>query len=301
MEIDLFIRNLTWDKLDSKTREITKRCILDTLGCALAGVQSENFLSLVNMVRSLDEKSESPIWGTEISVGLSWSIFLNTYSASYFDIDDGHRKAAGHPGAAIVPAALSTSNSLGLSGKAFLEAVVAGYEIAIRSALVMRGLGGPRKGSGAWVGPGVAAAIAKLIDLDSERIKNAIGLAEYYAPQITADRAISSPSQAKEGMSWGAYSGYISAFLASNGFTGMRPHLADSSFIEDLSVKYEIENVYVKRYACGRWAHPAMDGLEEMLRETGRNGSEINQIRIKTFDKAALLDRKEPSGTIEAI
>jgi 2-methylcitrate dehydratase PrpD len=165
----------------------------------------------------------------------------------------------------------------------------------------MRDLGGPRKGSGGWVVPGVAAAIGKLMDLGPGNIKDAIGLAEYFTPQAPQDRSASFPSHMKEGIPWAAYTGYITAFLSFNGFHGMRPHLIDSPFIKDLSIKYEIENVYFKRYACCRWAHPAIDGLEKMLKEKGCHAYEIDQIRIKTFDKAILLDRKDPSNTLEAI
>ena len=301
MQLEQFVTTLRWEELRPETQEITRRCLLDLLGCALAGVQAENFPSLVDGIKKLDREETSHVWGSEIKTGLSWSIFLNAYTASFFDMDDGHRLAQGHPGAAVIPAALAVAASIGASGKALLEAIVVGYEVAVRSALVMRALGGPRKGSGAWVGPGVAAAVARLMNLAPKIVLDAVGLAEYFALQAPQDRSASYPSPMKEGLSWGAYTGYIAAFLASQGFRGMRPYLGDSPFIGSLSVNWEIEKVYFKRYACCRWAHPALDGLEEMLRKDPISWMEIVRIRVRTFEKATLLDRRDPAETLEAV
>ena len=45
---------------------------------------------------------------------------------------DGHRLAMGHPGAAVIPAALAVATRNGSTGHEFLSAIIAGYEIAIR-------------------------------------------------------------------------------------------------------------------------------------------------------------------------
>lgn len=301
MELDRFVTDLKWDELRTETQEAARRCLLDLIGCAIAGVRADNFRSLAEGIKRLDPEKSSCVWGSWVKTGLSWSIFLNAYTASYFDMDDGHRLAQGHPGAAVIPAALSTAISLNSPGKALLEAIVIGYEVAVRSALVMRALGGPRKGSGAWVVPGVTAAVARLMGLGPASILDAVGLAEYLALQAPQDRSASFPSQMKEGLCWGAYTGYIAAFLASTGFRGMRPYLADSPLLESLSTDWEIENVYFKRYACCRWAHPALDGLEEMLKKEPMPWTDIDRINIRTFEKAILLDRRDPSNTLEAV
>ena len=301
MKAQEFIKDLSWDNLSSATRQMARICLLDTLGCALAGSRSEGFPALCQAIGQLDAGCDSPVWSTEFSMGLPWSIFLNSYAAAYFDMDDGHRAAQGHPGAAVVPAALCVAHQLGATGRALLEAIVVGYEIAVRSALIMRSLGRPRKGSGGWVVTGVAAAVARLLNLPVQNILHALGLAEYYAPQAPQDRSASHPSQNKEGIPWAAYTGYLAAFLSSTGYEAMRPYLADASECENLTVTYEIENAYHKMYASCRWAHPAMDGLENMLKETKINIPDIAEIRIRTFEKALLLARCEPVNTLEAL
>lgn len=300
MELDQFILKLNWKDLRSETKEMARRCVLDAIGCSFAGISGDQFINLLKAIQKIDPGGTSPIWGTKTKMSLPWSIFLNSYTTAFFDLDDGHRLAQGHPGAAIIPATLGVAHQLATSGRKFLEAVVVGYEIAIRSAILMREMGGPRKGSGAWVVPGVAAAVSKLMNFDPERTLSAIGLAEFMALQAPQDRSASYPSLMKEGLPWGAYTGYMAAFLASHGFSGMRPYLADSHLIENLGEKFEIEMVYFKQYACCRWAHPAIDGLKKMFEELGQLEDEIDRIWIHTFEKA-LIDQRIPTNIVEAL
>jgi 2-methylcitrate dehydratase PrpD len=300
-KIEDFVLKLSWENLPEKTRQITRFCVLDTIGCAVAGSRSEHLASHIATIRNQGQKGMSPVWGTDFSLNLSWSIFFNAHTAAYYDLDDGHRRAQGHPGATIIPVALATAHQLKLSGKAFLEAVVVGYEVAIRSALAIRSLGGPRKGSGGWATVGAAAATARLMGCSHAQVLHAIGLAEYYAPQAPQDRSVAFPSEMKEGIAWGAHSGFNSALLASGGFNGMRPHLADAAVIADLGEVYEIETSYFKKYASCRWAHPALDGLKLMLEEKQISPGSISEIRVFTFEKAVLMQRCAPTTVMEAL
>ena len=301
VRLEDFILNLTWDSLPEKTRQVVRLCVLDAIGCAVAGSCCEQLPAQVETSINQGHGGESPVWGTDFSLNPGWSIFFNAHTAAYYDLDDGHRRAQGHPGAAIIPVALTMAHQLKLSGKDFLEALVVGYEVAIRSALVIRSLGGPRKGSGGWVAVGAAAAAARLMGCSPAQVLNAIGLAEYYAPQAPQDRSVAFPSEMKEGIPWGAYSGFTSAQLAAGGFSGMRPHLADDSSLDTLGEVYEIENTYFKIYASCRWAHPALDGLKLMLAERSVDAEEISEIRVHSFEKAVLMGRSTPATAMEAV
>lgn len=301
MTLERFVSDLEWNRLPEQTRKIARLCLLDAIGCAVAGSRCEKLPAHVKIILKQNPLAQNSVWGTSFKLDLPWAIFFNAHTAAYFDIDDGHRKAQGHPGATIVPAALTTAQQLGLSGKKLLEALVVGYELAIRSAQVMRSLGGPRKGSGGWAMVGATAAVARLLGCSPEQAVHAIGLAEYYAPQAPQDRSVAFPSELKEGIAWGAQAGYTAALLASSGFTAMRPYLADSPFIEDLGKNFETENTYFKTYACCRWAHPAIDALKEMLDQQPRPLETIQEIRVRTFDKAVLMARRNPTTTLEAV
>jgi 2-methylcitrate dehydratase PrpD len=299
VKAELFVRELKWEKLPASTRDMVKRCVLDTVGCALAGARAEEVAPLQRKLAASVPNEGVPIWGTDLTTGLAWAIYLNACSASYLDMDDGHRRAQGHPGSAIIPAAMTMASHLNCSGKTFLESVVCGYEIAVRSALAMRASGGPRKGSGAWVTPGVAAAIAKLMNLSPMQVRNAIAFAEFYAPQVPQDRSTSQPSFIKEAIPWGAYTGHMAALLAAHGMSAMPPILSAPD-INDLGETFEIESVYFKRYAACRFIHPVLDGLQKMKEETKTAWRDIDRIHIRTFEKGLLLGTLDPLNPVAA-
>ncbi len=301
MQLTQFIQTLSWDALSDTTRRLAKLCTMDLIGCALAGSRDAGFTRLCAALREMEGEGDCAVWGTQLCLRPQGALFANSYAASLYDMDDGHRRAQGHPGAAIIPAALNVACQRGLPGRELLTAIVLGYDIAVRSALVMRAQGGPRKGSGAWVAPGVAAALARLLGLKGEAISHALGLAEYYAPQATQDRSVRFPSQMKEGLPWGATAGLAAARLAGHGMTAMRPHLADSDCLADLGEVFEIERSYFKKYACCRWAHPAIDGLARLQAETGLSLDSIESIRISTFEKALPLKNPRPKNLLEAV
>merc|ERR1719410_1826584 len=144
-------------------------------------------------------------------------------------MDDGHRRAQGHPGAVIIPATLALGQKLGSSGKEVMEAIVVGHDVAVREAVRIREAGGPRKGSSGWATPGVAVALGKLMKFNETQMQNALGLSEYFTPQAGQDRAVNFPSMMKEGIPWGAYTGMKCALLAKDGFTAMRPNILDEN------------------------------------------------------------------------
>ncbi len=301
MKLTDFVLNTSWEELPETARHAARRCVLDTLGCAIAGSGCEQLLSRIETCRQQGQSGTSPIWGTNLSLNPGWAIFFNVHTAAYYDLDDGHRRAQGHPGAAIIPVALATALQRNLSGRDFLTAVVIGYEVAIRSALMIRKLGGPRKGSGGWVTIGAAAAAARLLGCTPAKTLHAIGLAEYYSPQAPQDRSVAFPSEMKEGIPWGAYAGYTAALLASGGFSGMRPQLVDDPFSGDLGAVYEIEKTYFKNYASCRWAHPALDGLKQLQAERLLSIATIREIRVHSFEKGVLMQRTDPATVMEAL
>ena len=82
------------------------------------------------------------------------------------DLDDGHRQAGGHPGAAIVPAVLAAATAADANGRDVVAALCAGYEVAVRVAGARNFSRLDTLSTGRWCAYGVAAA-AGLPDLES--------------------------------------------------------------------------------------------------------------------------------------
>src|SRR5690606_1873361 len=99
---------------------------------------------------------------------------INGIIAHADETDDSHPAAIGHPGCAIVPAALAAAEHNSRSGADFLKAVVLGYDYYARMNLALgpdhiyaRGHG-PYSIGGSW---GAAAAAVALYGIDAERMR----------------------------------------------------------------------------------------------------------------------------------
>lgn len=292
-----FISELSHKKIPEEAAQTAKLCLLDALGCMIGGI---NHPPVFNFAQAIAGKNpgSSGIAGTQMTTTRGWASFINTHSCSFFDLDDGHRKAQGHPGGVIVPLSLMLAAENNRSGKELLTAIVAGYETAVRSALIMREAGGPRKGSGGWSVTGGVAAAGKLSDPSKQTLKNSLGLAEYYAPQAPQDRSLTSPSSMKEGMAWASYTAITALELAAAGFDSMRPHLLDAEQCEDLGCNWEINSVYFKMHACCRFSHPVLDGLAALIQKHDIVHNNIRSIRVKSFAKSLLLGSTSPENSV---
>lgn len=297
-----YVQKFAWDKQTAETKRLTKRAVLDLLGCALAGSTHDTVPGVIKTIQDIEGRGANRVWGTQVDLDVKGAIFMNAYTSALFDMDDGHRKAQGHPGAVIVPAAFAVGVRLGRSGKEILEAIAVGYDVAIREAVRIREAGGPRKGSSGWAAPGAAVTVGRLLKLNDEQMTNALGLSEYFTPQAGQDRSVDFPSMMKEGIPWGAYTGSFCAHLAAGGFTAHRPHLCDATELcKDLHERVEVDYAYYKKWASCRWAHPALDGLDRIKAERPFTIKEVQKVEIRSFEKGLKLSNVAPKSTLEAV
>ncbi|WP_019614005.1 MmgE/PrpD family protein [Psychromonas ossibalaenae] len=277
-----------------------RKCILDCLGVALAGVNQQPLKKLHRALSLCSTQSGQSPWGCKLQTDYTWSIFLNTQAASYFDLDDGHRLAQGHPGAVIIPLVIEEAVKTNKSYQAVQSAVIVGYQAAVEAAVIIRCNGGPRKGSSGWAVIGAVAALCHLHQLDVATTTNALGFSEYLAPQAPQDRSLAYPSDMKEGMAYAPLLALQCVALAKAGVTAMRPFIVDKQY-QGKNQFFHIENTYFKQYACCRFAHPVIDSLASLIALYHFSFRDILRIRVFSFEKDALLSRTNITNSVEAM
>jgi len=295
-----FIADISYKDIPEKVLQKTRLCLLDAVGCMLGGIQCPAVFKLAEKI-SGKNPGTTKIAGTSLCSTMPWASFINSHACTFFDLDDGHRKAQGHPGGVVIPLSLMLAAENDCSGKELLTAIVVGYETAVRSALIIRQAGGPRKGSGGWNITGGVAAAAKLCRLSKSEIRNCLGLSEYYAPQAPQDRSLEFPSSMKEGMAWASHSAITIVELAVAGFDAMVPFLAGANQCDDLGANWEISSVYFKMYACCRFSHPVLDGLTSLIQDHDILTENIESIQVTSFAKALLLNHITPKNSVAAM
>ena len=281
-----------------------RKCLLDFLGVALAGSR----VGLAPLIRSLmvamRGREEATIIGDRRKLPALHAALINGVAAHTLDMDDGHRFANGHPGVAIIPAALAMGEREDVTGRELIEGVVVGYEIficvaaAINPSHLKRGFH-----TTGTVGPfGAAAACSKILKLNQEETKNGLGIAGLQGagllevteagqmmkplhPGKAAQAGVLAALLAKEGAE-----GPGSIFEGEKGFWGA---FSDEVLPEDVSnhlgKPFEILNTYFKKYAACRHIHPALEALKAIMDKNGIDIHGIDRIDVHTYSVAYQL------------
>lgn len=301
--LQAFIHTLGYADLPLPVRRQAQRCLLDTLGVALAGRK----IALSEIIHAFSVAvypgQGACLWLDGREVSPPGAALANGMTIDTFDAHDGQVLAKGHAGAAIIPSALALAAASGraVSGRELLLSIVIGYEIALRAGITLHATACDYHTSGAWNAVGAAALGARSLRLDPEQTRHALGIAEYLAPRSQMMRCIEHPTMLKDGSGWGAMTGLSAAFLARSGFTGA-PALTvedpkQQEIWSDLGSRWLILEQYFKPYAICRWAQPAVEGARHLKNTSGLDPEQIKTIEVRTFHEAVCLNQPFPQST----
>jgi 2-methylcitrate dehydratase PrpD len=297
-----FVKDIEFGDLDEATIQMAKSCLLDFVGCVLGGAKTKAGRITLEFAKKLGGPPQSTIWCNGEKTSSQNAAFTHGTIGSALDMDDGHRMAVGHPGGAVIPAAFSVAESNQSTGKELIEAIVCGYEVAIRSGNIHRfesSRFAMTPGTGRWGSIGAAAAVAKLLSLNLEQIEQSIAISGTYAPiaPVLDDLKKGFMPMTKYSSGWGALVGLFSAFLANEGFTGISSTIDfSSSSLPSFGEFFEIQNVYFKPFPCCRWTHPAIEGVLELMNrhKDYLKKESIKKISIKIFSNGSHLCNPYP-------
>jgi 2-methylcitrate dehydratase PrpD len=240
-----------------------------------------------------------------------WAALVNGTAAHALDFDDNFDPAKAHATAVLAPAILALAEQEGASGRACLDAYIAGLQILGR---VGQGVNPAHRNRGwhatATVGAvGTAAACARLLGLDAKQAAYAVSMATSMAAGFMSQfGTMTKPLHA--GLA--AKSGILAASLARNGVdaglstldgpTGMNRLMVGPDYeqLRDTlthvehgqNLRFETKQVgepllllssglKLKRFPnCGS-AHRAMDGLCDLVAAHGFTAEEVQAVHVR--------------------
>lgn len=302
-----FIHELNWHQIPEDVRHQVKRCLLDTIGSAIAGKRMVLSRIIYDFAVEVYSGRGSFLWLDSREVSPVGAALAHGMTIDALDIHDNFNQAKGHAGVAVVPATVAT---LGLkpeekiSGRELLTTLVVGYEIALRAGLAIHATVCDYHSSGAWNSLGCAAITARRFGFNKETTRHALGIAEYYGPRSQMMRCIDHPTMLKDGSGWGAMTGVSSGILAHKGFTGAPALTVESDDVsaiwEDIGTRWYLMEQDFKRHAVCHWAQPAITGMLDLLHRHNISPQNIEQIQVFTFHEATRLTCRRPKTTEEA-
>lgn len=278
------VAGLAFRDLPTSAVEATRRNLLDTVGVAIAGAAAPGCAAAVGAILGNDTGTQSAVWGTGRRASAAEAALANGMMAHALDFDDTHDLAVLHAGISVVPAALAMADRIGgVSGEELAVAVTAGLDLACRLGVATRV--SPVVRGWAYTAThglfGAAAAAARLLKLDAERIGHALGIAYAQAAgncQCLVDGALTKRMQP----GFAARNAVQSAIFAEAGITGTihtfdgihglaRVYLGGEFdrdvLLRDLGSRYEHENLGYKPYPACRHTHAAIDAALHLAKE----------------------------------
>lgn len=302
-----FIHDLTWDDIPAHVRHQAKRCLLDTLGVAIGGRQTETSRLIYDHAARFFGGQGGILWFDGREVSLPGVVLAHGMSIDSLDMHDSCRPVKGHAGLAQIPTAIATAglDAAGdITGKELLTTLAMAYDMAIRTGTAQHAAVCDYHASGSWNAVGCAAIVARRLGLSREETRHALGIAEYHGPRSQMMRNIDYPTMLKDGSGWGAMAGVSAGLLAAGGFTGAPALTVESDeaaeFWADLGVRWSLMIQYFKPYAVCYWAQPAIAGALQIQNEHQVAVEDITRIQVFAFHEATRLAMREPQFTDEA-
>jgi len=273
--------------------------LLDTAACMVASLRSAQCVRLRESSRTVGGAAQASLVGSSARVPAPGAAFVNGTFAHWYEWDDVHTSSVLHASAVIFPALLACAESMGrtdggLAAREFTTALVAAFDVGARvsEALV------PYVHNG-WMPTGfgvigAAAGAARLLGLDADGIRSAMGIAAAgggISRQAIDDRV--SSKNASCGLV--AQAAVHAALLARDGLVGP-PRFLDGAFGmntlfagsrgdaanagADLSNRFAITGSAIKPYPCCRSAHGAIDMALELVRREPGIGKRVQGVEI---------------------
>jgi len=294
-----FVAGLTYDAIPNEVKTRIKLLMLDSLGCALYGADLEWSKMLQTTLTRVDTSRACNVWGTNLKLSAPHAALINGTQVQGFELDDVHRAGVLHVGAVVLPSLISiTEMRPGMSGKAFITAAVAGYEIGPRVGLCMR----PdhiAQGwhSGATLGVfSSAAGAARALNLDADKTVHALGIAGTQSAGLMAAQYGAMVKRMHAGRA--SQSGLYGALIAESGFTGIvnvleseyggfcstfsRSH--DRYDLKELTAGlgsvWQTMGVALKFYSCVGSNHTTLDAIRDMQAEKPFSAKDVKRIDV---------------------
>ncbi len=273
-----------------------QRSVLDWLGSALAGSVEPPARYAQKVVARLGASRDATVFSAGRS-SAAGAALANGVASHILEFDDIHKASTVHAAAPIIPAALAVAEREHADGRAFLLAVVLGYEAALRIGEAVN----PSHyrfwhPTGTAATFGAAAAAGSILKLNAQQMLDALGSAGTQAAglwEFNADGAMSKhlhPGKA-------AFNGVLSADLAREGFTGATRILeGERGFLRAMSESHDasritdglgerwkiLENCYKLHSCCGH-IHTAIDAALVIREQPCFVVDRIAQIDIETY------------------
>ena len=306
-ELATFASQLKLEDIPPEVIERTEDLLVDWFGSAVAGKGARAVEIITQFAQNMGgfndaHRGPSEIISSRKTSSPFFAAMANAAASHVVEQDDLHNSSVFHPATVVFPPALACAQAIGASGKEFLLAAIAGYEVGIRVGEFLGRSHYKIFHTTSTAGTlAAAAAVGRLLKLNPEQMLHAFGSAGTQSAglwEFLRDAADSKQLHTAHAAS----TGLMSAYIAQAGFTGAQHILegkqglaagmssdADPSKLTDrLGTRWAIAETSFKYHASCRHTHPAADALLQVMLSNHLHADDI--AKVETFVHQGAID-----------
>jgi 2-methylcitrate dehydratase PrpD len=307
----------TFDRLLPATVSAARAVTLDTLGAILAGSRLPENARLADLAAERSGHGSATLIGRARTAEPMLAALANGTAGVSLEMDEGNRWGGGHPAIHVFPAALAVAEELGVDGRRFIEALVAGYEVTSR-------IGGASSvrpnvhSHGTWGTAGAAVAVARLRGHDdADDIRAVINLATSMSPANSWTPCFEGATIRNLYPGRSNLQGILATHLLACGYTAIHDAPSDvyttvlgerfdrEAVIAGLDAAdrvnvYRIEQNYFKFHACCLYNHTPLDAVRALVQGEGVAADDIERIRVTSLPFVTRMADPAPANMLSA-
>src|ERR1019366_5927114 len=300
---------------DSVRREAL-RSFFNVVGCMIGGARHGMVDIADKTLGAFAGAPQATLFGCGRKSDVLHASLINGLASSIYSFDDTHEVAVVHPSGPIAAAVLALAESRPVWGEDLWTAFALGVERPCR--LCLGTPVPPADGSFAWSGTGItmsfgaAVAAGRMLRLDTQRMRVAMGLA---LSEASGFRAMHGTATVAFMPAHGGQMGLRAALLAERGFTaGLNGLEGKSGYLSVFCTKPDIDalagglgerfellrNSY-KAYPCGIVIQPIIDACLKLRQDHRPDPDKIAGVAIQASPGAmALCNNRDPKDEMQA-
>lgn len=245
------INQTKFEDLDHGLIERIKIRIADSIGVTVAGAKGVGIDLVSNLYKEQGGREEATVYNDGSRIPAANAAFINSMQMRSNDFEpchanDGSEKGLpAHITCSLFPAIFAIGERENSNGKEILTAIASGEDLGVRlSSAISFTTNGKFDSNGTVNAIAATAGVAKLLNLDEEKIHNSLGIAL---------NTLSGPMASTMEHSWlfkfpnanSAKNAIFSADMARHGFPGLEdPILGENCFIDLYADNPKIDNLF---------------------------------------------------------
>jgi len=297
-----FTKELNFGDLDDQTILNVKRFLLDSIGCAYGGSQTEDVEIMLDFYNEMAGNPEATVINSNKKLPMINQCLLNglmiralDYNDIYWDQDPSHPSD-------IIPAALTPAEVLHKSGKDLITAIVLAYEWEMRLCeFAIPGIR-ERKWHHATLTQFASPLVAgKILDLSVDQMVQAIGVSGSHNLTLGAVTAGKLTMMKNTVDPMATQAGLYSALLAQRGYEGPE-HVIDGKeglvdtfggrfdmniLTDDLGKSFRINKCSMKAFPTEALTHSPISAVIKLMNEHNITKDDVEEVTITTVARAA--------------